>query len=117
MKPVKYHASIIAKVDTQTRSIVERMAEDENLSLGEAIRELIAAGIRARGLVARVCYGSGLTPPNQDVKMYELNMHHSDKNVSMNYCRDLRCDLGRSMEVRCETRCILVPAGTSRRRC
>ena len=50
MRPVKYPLSLVAKVDTQTRRIVEMLAERENLSLGEATRELLNAGIEARGL-------------------------------------------------------------------
>jgi len=54
LKPVRLLHNVNAKVDERTRCIVEMLAEKENLSLGEATRELLNAGIKARGLMAGV---------------------------------------------------------------
>jgi len=51
MKAVRYSAQLALKMEPQTRRIVEMLAEKERTSLGEAARELLNAGILARGLV------------------------------------------------------------------
>jgi hypothetical protein len=50
MKRPKYTASLAIKLDPRTRNIVEVLAATENISLGEAARTLLTAGITARGL-------------------------------------------------------------------
>lgn len=50
MKPVKYNCQIVARTDLETRKVAEMLAERENLSLGEAVRQLLHAGIVAKGL-------------------------------------------------------------------
>ncbi len=50
MRAVKYTAQLALKLEPQTRRVVEMLAEKEQVSLGEAARELLNAGIEARGL-------------------------------------------------------------------
>jgi len=50
MKPVRYTAALAIRLEPKTRSIVEALATKDKLSLGEAARELLNAGIVARGL-------------------------------------------------------------------
>jgi hypothetical protein len=50
MKPVKYSAQLFFKVEPQKRAVVEKIAAVEGLSLGQAARQLLDAGIAARGL-------------------------------------------------------------------
>ncbi len=50
LKPARLLHNVNGKVDERTRRAVEQLAEKENLSLGEALRELLTAGIEARGL-------------------------------------------------------------------
>lgn len=50
MKPVRYPKALVTKVDKRARRIVEKMAETEKLSLGEATRALLDADIEARGI-------------------------------------------------------------------
>lgn len=51
-KPVKYSAQLFFKCEPQKRAAVEHMAEAQGLSLGEAARMLLDAGIAAKGLDA-----------------------------------------------------------------
>ena len=46
----KFPASLALKLSQNQRRVVERMAEQEKKSLGEAARELLDAGIEARGI-------------------------------------------------------------------
>jgi hypothetical protein len=50
-RSVKFPATLVAKVDFKTRQTVEKLAIREGLSLGEVTRDLLTAGIEARGLV------------------------------------------------------------------
>jgi hypothetical protein len=50
LRVVKYSLQLAIKIEPTTRKIIENLAERENLSLGEAARELLNAGIAARGL-------------------------------------------------------------------
>jgi hypothetical protein len=50
MKPIRYTSSLAMKLEPATRKAVERLAKKENLSLGGAARELLDAGIRAKGI-------------------------------------------------------------------
>lgn len=50
MKPVRYSATLAVKLEPRTRRAVEQLAEQEKLSLGEATRELLDEGIRARAV-------------------------------------------------------------------
>jgi len=38
------------KVETKTRTIIDRLAEERKITMGAATRELIEAGIQAKGL-------------------------------------------------------------------
>jgi hypothetical protein len=51
MKQVKLQASLAIRLTAHQRRAVELLAEQEEMSLGEAARELLDEGIRARGLV------------------------------------------------------------------
>jgi tRNA nucleotidyltransferase/poly(A) polymerase len=48
MRAVRFSAQLALKLEPQTRSVVEMLAEKEQMSLGEAARELLNAGIRAK---------------------------------------------------------------------
>jgi hypothetical protein len=50
MKRIRYTAQLAIKLEPQTRKAVEDLAESENMSLGEATRELLNAGIAAKRL-------------------------------------------------------------------
>jgi predicted transcriptional regulator len=52
MRAVKYTSQLALKLEPKTRTVVEMLAEKEQMSLGEAARELLNAGIRAKGLIA-----------------------------------------------------------------
>lgn len=45
---MKYPASIAIKLESNTREAVERLADQQKISLGEAARELLGLGIKAR---------------------------------------------------------------------
>ena len=51
MRSVKYSAQLFFKVEPQKRAAVERIAEDQGLSLGGAARMIIDAGLAAKGIV------------------------------------------------------------------
>ena len=51
MKQVSLPASLAIRLAAHQRRAVELLAEQEKTSLGEAARELLDAGIQARGLV------------------------------------------------------------------
>jgi hypothetical protein len=48
MRPIKYPSSLALKLGENQRRAVEKMAEQEKTSLGEAARELLNLGIRAK---------------------------------------------------------------------
>lgn len=50
MKPIKYTAQLALKLERRQRQAIEFLAETAELSLGEAARELLDEGIRARGI-------------------------------------------------------------------
>lgn len=50
MRVVRFTAQLAIKLEPQTRRAVEMLAEKECMSLGEAARELLTAGIQARGI-------------------------------------------------------------------
>ena len=50
MKPPRYTSQLAVKLEPRTRSILEMMAEKGQMSLGEAARELLNAGIEAKGI-------------------------------------------------------------------
>jgi hypothetical protein len=50
LKPVKYSAQLAVKLEPKTRRVVEELAERAKISLGEATRELLNAGIVAKGI-------------------------------------------------------------------
>lgn len=50
MKKVRYTAQLAIKLEPETRKAVEELAERRKMSLGEATRELLNAGIAAKGL-------------------------------------------------------------------
>jgi hypothetical protein len=50
MRQVKYTAQLAVKLEPKTRRAVEELAERGKMSLGEATRELLSAGIAAKGL-------------------------------------------------------------------
>ncbi len=50
MKPRKLETAISFALSTRTRAIITRLAEEENISLGEAARALINEGIKVRGI-------------------------------------------------------------------
>lgn len=52
MRQTKYPQSLVTKITEHQRKAIEHLAETQNLGLGEAARELLDAGIKARGLVA-----------------------------------------------------------------
>ncbi len=49
MRVVKYSAQLALKLEPRQRHAVEKLAE-QGMSLGEAARELLDAGIKARGI-------------------------------------------------------------------
>ena len=51
MRPVRYNSQLAIKLEPATRRVVELFAEREKTSLGEAVRELLRAGIQAKGLM------------------------------------------------------------------
>jgi len=50
MRPAKYTAQLFFKCEPQKRIAVERLAEDNGLSLGEAARLVMNAGFVAKGI-------------------------------------------------------------------
>lgn len=52
MRPIRYTASLALKLEKHQREAVEQLAYQERVTLGEAARELLNAGIVARGLMA-----------------------------------------------------------------
>jgi hypothetical protein len=50
MRHIKYSAQIALKLEPETRRTVEMLAEAERVSLEEAARLLLNAGIAAKGL-------------------------------------------------------------------
>ena len=50
MRPTKYQATLVAKVDAKTRLAVEDLAFKNRMSLGEVTRELLDLGIKAKGM-------------------------------------------------------------------
>lgn len=50
MKPRKFIESITFKLSTSQRIAVQRVADEEELSLGEATRSLLEAGLKAKGI-------------------------------------------------------------------
>jgi hypothetical protein len=52
MKPRKFIESISFRLSHSQRIAVQRIAEEEELSLGEAARALLDEGLKARGMVA-----------------------------------------------------------------
>mgnify|MGYP001768270150 CR=1 FL=1 len=50
MRPRKYATSISVMVTDSTRIAIERLSYEKRIGLGEAARELLTAGIEARGL-------------------------------------------------------------------
>jgi hypothetical protein len=50
VKNVRYSAQLAVKLEPKTRKVVEDLAERRKMSLGEAARELLNAGIAAKGL-------------------------------------------------------------------
>jgi hypothetical protein len=53
LKKVKYSASISLKLLPSMRMAIETLGEREAISLGEAARELLQAGIQAKGIKFR----------------------------------------------------------------
>lgn len=51
MKQVKYSAQLFFKVEPKKREAVEHIAETQGLSLGEAARMIMDAGLAAKGIV------------------------------------------------------------------
>jgi predicted HTH domain antitoxin len=51
MRQVRLRESLNVKLLPEQRIAIERLAEIEEMSLGEAARELLNAGIQARGLM------------------------------------------------------------------
>lgn len=52
MRAIKYPASLALRLENQQREAVEQLAWQKRITLGEAARELLNAGIEARGLMA-----------------------------------------------------------------
>jgi hypothetical protein len=50
MRPIRYPSSLALKLGEDQRRMVEKLAEQEKTSLGEAARELLDLGIKARGI-------------------------------------------------------------------
>ena len=50
MKPVRYTASLLVKLEPATRQAIERLSTTEHTSLGGATRILIEAGLAAKRL-------------------------------------------------------------------
>lgn len=50
MRPRKFVETITFKLSRTQRTTVETLAERNEISIGEAARELLDAGIKARGL-------------------------------------------------------------------
>ena len=50
VKPIKYTAQLALKLEHRQRLAIEALAETDELSLGEAARELLDEGIRVRGI-------------------------------------------------------------------
>jgi hypothetical protein len=51
MKRTRYPQYLTAKLTDKQRTAIENLAETRELSLGEAIRELLDVGIQVRGLM------------------------------------------------------------------
>lgn len=52
IRPIRYRETLIAKVDSTTRRVVEALAYDNRTSMSDVTRELLEEAIRARGLTA-----------------------------------------------------------------
>jgi hypothetical protein len=52
MRQVEFPVTLTAKVDTKTRQAVVDIASRSGLSLGQVVRDLLAEGMKARGLMA-----------------------------------------------------------------
>ena len=50
MKRTKFSQTLTAKITDKQRTAIMNLAEVEEMSLGEAARELLDAGIQARGI-------------------------------------------------------------------
>jgi len=50
MRPRKYATSISVMVTDHARKVVEQLAYEKRIGIGEAVRELLDAGIEARGI-------------------------------------------------------------------
>lgn len=50
MNRTKFPKTLTAKITDRQRAAIENLAENEDLSIGEAARVLLDAGIQARGL-------------------------------------------------------------------
>lgn len=50
MKTRKFVETICVKISKQQRTAIEALAESEGMSIGGATREILSAGIEARGL-------------------------------------------------------------------
>jgi hypothetical protein len=52
MKPRKYDSALCFVVSPKQRAVVQKLADQEQESLGKVARDLLNAGIKARGLTA-----------------------------------------------------------------
>jgi hypothetical protein len=50
MQRTKFPQTLTAKITNRQRTAIENLAEAGELSIGEAVRELLDAGIKARGM-------------------------------------------------------------------
>lgn len=50
MQKAKFHKTLTAKITDRQRAAIENVAEVGDLSIGEAARELIDLGMKARGM-------------------------------------------------------------------
>lgn len=50
MQKTKFHKTLTAKITDRQRTAIENMAEVGDLSIGEAARVLLDAGMKAKGL-------------------------------------------------------------------
>ena len=53
MKRTQFPQTLTAKITDKQRTAIENLAENGELSIGEAAREILDAGIKARGLTAQ----------------------------------------------------------------
>ena len=47
---IKYHKTLTAKITDKQRAAIDNLAKVGELSIGEATRELLDAGIKAKGI-------------------------------------------------------------------